>query len=1520
MPYSAVLVSSPAEKDDVVLEGMDPYDSVLTLLETARLKSGKTAADPFPFVWTRHCVKDIEHETIAFVNNVFRGRSVVSSEELRSFIRFVYNRLDGKDEEASGRMLTFEEALGRAREAFEGGGPLLRNVPVGLQYRTEAYNVYFPVEMTGEDKAALDCVRSILSHSGVELDFHGLFNSLSAYAPHNGVFYARYFADAKHPEVARFFHSPLLREYAARMPLAKEGRARILEGEEAAAPLKILKLAATFGAWSVNASEYPVFLVPDKDRFPIVKYETNGKLTSLHINRESIDGTDSIHAFVRNLNVILGSEAARHKAVARASKIVVLQIRSADQSVLVALGDCGQGHAIMENTGAVSVEEMQTLLGRELSGFLKAYVPTVASFVEVWKASFQFTLPAGKVVAPVRQIDRFVRSRAAAGLPFAAWECNNDNVVLRYLAVDGCMGVDPAKLTGEDLDEFLSVEHAANFERLMRSPVTVVVRPQIASQCYDVQAADFEFKSTDVLVRFRAWMARLLKEAVNEEEEGSDLKKQELKEEDAFLDDYFAQVDEEEASKKKDEEEPAGEGEAVVTKPKSENNMLRQLEGADRALFAWPIKLHSKFAKYSSKCQKHRQPVVVSDKELAIFDSADTFGSYGEHEAYGTTAEKAAHNRYICPDVWCPISRVPMSFEQFRANAGQCPFPSIEEKPVIRQAKKKNMVSFFEPNLHPDGYCMPCCAIKKKPCTQQTADDPSASSNKYIKEDAAVLANGRFGTLPHLFFALFGNTQKRCGNRSKKSTGNINKDTTCFVRRGTRSGSYVEAALRARFGDAEEEVSWDQTCDLIERNLSPEVFLTLGGGSIAKIFVKQFVKSNFYIKDESVLQFLEDNAVYKSQFNVDLRKAATFQRERIVYGAMRMFFSYLRSKTIIKTPDIVECLLNSPTAYLNPDAHTIVTLDGVTASVIQHSLLLAHHRSRLFDGQLRVSFVYSSVNGFTRAFDNVCLIREGSETMHFDAEISSGIFAKLVHHLPPVDESVAVFERLLAGLLKIDQVVTHYVISIDFAIVGILCRSGVYVELPTVIEMVPLPPGITYLHEIDALDHVPEAFEMDGTQAEALLTALGFAVTGGHQGEHLIARHPHAPAVERRFPLRRRAFAAVAEAGELDHALLFHDREDNGHYSSSDQIQLFSALYRAKRVKQLKSQTLVSMVTSLRNTINPIPPAIRRQILSDHLSASCGTSAPDAAALSAALLEHGMKVLSQGFFNMLKPPSHRICVLQAGDIMGVNDNTIDVVRVVDKIVRPFVIPVLYSHEVKLSVEEEIQDTKVAFAKEASKMSRLQTAIFEGRESKPFTKWQKLLKGFAVFSPVEFDVDFLYKLYHHVSTRVGTMSKLGWSDLKRVATNFIANNTEMISIALSLNENLYRICNGSVELAAKIIKNGNYVPSYAEVCVLSHITNVRTIVFKRQTQDDDGLMCMNNKDTSVMYVLLQHRYDRTMKVDCFDVIVRDRPNIVILDGSLGKATRDFFVNRCSNANCWDEQCLKVTQQALKKKFA
>lgn len=114
----------------------------------------------------------------------------------------------------------------------------------------------------------------------------------------------------------------------------------------------------------------------------------------------------------------------------------------------------------------------------------------------------------------------------------------------------------------------------------------------------------------------------------------------------------------------------------------TENPMLKELRDADPGLFAFKSKADSKG--WASTCghSPRRQPVVITANELARIRKADAERGEGPSLttalAYGSTPELRDRNRYICPEIWCPKSRMSLSLEQ-EAKHG-CPLP--DETPI----------------------------------------------------------------------------------------------------------------------------------------------------------------------------------------------------------------------------------------------------------------------------------------------------------------------------------------------------------------------------------------------------------------------------------------------------------------------------------------------------------------------------------------------------------------------------------------------------------------------------------------------------------------------------------------------------------------------------------------------------------------------------------------------------------------------------------------------------------------------
>lgn len=313
---------------------------------------------------------------------------------------------------------------------------------------------------------------------------------------------------------------------------------------------------------------------------------------------------------------------------------------------------------------------------------------------------------------------------------------------------------------------------------------------------------------------------------------------------------------------------------------------LDALKRADRGLFD----ASSKSSNYATTCQKNRQPVVLSREELEAIPD-DTYD--GEALAVGSTPTLAAKNRYICPQVWCPVSRVPMTLQQYEQAGKKCPATdSVGEQAVefnhpYWRDGRAHYTSLLKPGKHPLGFCMPCCSLKpvkaeeKRRCNvvdprssledlriasssssdptsdhlsgsnRNDANDAHGSSTmedeeeegqdhlKYIKGLTTPLENGRFGLLPPSVMDVFNERKKgasTCGNRPD-GAGHFTPNTNCFVRRGVphHPQRFLQCMLDVLGFPA--KVTPDDLAKHIASNTTPTFFITINDGLVCRMFM-----------------------------------------------------------------------------------------------------------------------------------------------------------------------------------------------------------------------------------------------------------------------------------------------------------------------------------------------------------------------------------------------------------------------------------------------------------------------------------------------------------------------------------------------------------------------------------------------------------------------------------------------------------------------------------------------------------
>jgi len=371
--------------------------------------------------------------------------------------------------------------------------------------------------------------------------------------------------------------------------------------------------------------------------------------------------------------------------------------------------------------------------------------------------------------------------------------------------------------------------------------------------------------------------------------------------------------------------------------------VLNKLYEADRDLFSF--KEGNK--PYAKTCQKvsMRQPIVTSKMELDYNEKCFP-GSITGSVNYGTTEELAHKNNYWCPKVWCPKSRVGLTLEQFKGEyRGKCPFPGVDETPIIFEHKdywkgKPRQIGYLSPTEHPNQFCMPCCFVKKlseknNKCVQTVGND------RYIKTESYPVEEKRYGLLPEILGAFFGNTF--CGGKDG-GQGLMNENTDCFLRYGIplNNQSFLQAMVHSL--DNDKLVTVDDMVNAIVKNVDMGFFLSchdgllckrfLGRGSIANInnlrdfndFKTWFMssKNSDYI-DRFNLGALVATLKHVRNFEPKLKYAKYIVREFRLFNALKAFREYISDPNVKKTHDVLLQLVQI--RQINVNGYNLIVIE-----------------------------------------------------------------------------------------------------------------------------------------------------------------------------------------------------------------------------------------------------------------------------------------------------------------------------------------------------------------------------------------------------------------------------------------------------------------------------------------------------------------------------------------------------------------------------------------------------------------
>lgn len=334
---------------------------------------------------------------------------------------------------------------------------------------------------------------------------------------------------------------------------------------------------------------------------------------------------------------------------------------------------------------------------------------------------------------------------------------------------------------------------------------------------------------------------------------------------------------------------------------KNRGYFLKLLQEADPAIF----KDHKNYAR---EClgNNFRQPIPLTDKEISDIDASEFKTAYDNKIRFGSNEK--TQNNYICPRIWCPVSKIPMTHEQLQKYNGKCPPPNSEEPMLLYQSDywdnnkdlKHNIGFLNEGQKKTDkGFCLPCCMKKDtKPeaigrCTKTEAAVQEKVATKkaqkdlyYIKSTGAPLDPNRFGSLPKdMFFYLF-------PDESYLNCLNTIKGSQCLLRRGIAHGNNsLMSAVAYLLGFETVKLLIED----IKKKFDLISFISCENGLLLQSFIDREITLSIRKEWNSI------SSKYKTL--LDLSDSNKVNRQLYIYKAYKNFLHYLKSSSeIAKNP------------------------------------------------------------------------------------------------------------------------------------------------------------------------------------------------------------------------------------------------------------------------------------------------------------------------------------------------------------------------------------------------------------------------------------------------------------------------------------------------------------------------------------------------------------------------------------------------------------------------------------------
>jgi hypothetical protein len=540
---------------------------------------------------------------------------------------------------------------------------------------------------------------------------------------------------------------------------------------------------------------------------------------------------------------------------------------------------------------------------------------------------------------------------------------------------------------------------------------------------------------------------------------------------------------------------PTNEEELPVKKGRSIGFILKRLVEHDPDLFK------IKKTKFTTVCTG-RQPIVLNKEEKDKIDR-EYPDSYKGYLKIGSTPELKNKHYYICPSIWCPSSKVSMSYKDY-IDKKKCPDgeePLLSETTYWGKTREKALTQkrfpgILDVNLHPNGLCVPCCfkldndkegtrnkqrlnicldrnpnlieiqhevkeeeeIVKESP---NTVPDKEIGNPRYILNDDKIpVDNFRFGLISLQLGKILHNKR---GN-----TGLLPPKTECYLRKGidNRNSSFISAIINILDNPRLKTV--DDFENLLVNKLTVDKYIQIENGKLLKLFINNNYSIGEHFKD--FYNWFKDQDDYIKIFDLKLirdeltklKKPITFDieilkdyykdilREFIIYNSYIHFKEYIKSKDQIKDHRTLIDLINIDHSFININGYNIIIIEELEDKI---NMLCPFNRDTKNFINPNKPFIFLIKND--RFYEPLHYITDGNlkQTQYKFEYIKSPVEIKnlikyFYNNCSKISNDLKDGEDICIYLESIGYNIRSYVIDYSFKIRGIILINNLYIPFP----------------------------------------------------------------------------------------------------------------------------------------------------------------------------------------------------------------------------------------------------------------------------------------------------------------------------------------------------------------------------------------------------------------------------------------------------------------------------------------